>query len=144
MRQTLATAHDKRGLLNKELSGTEKQIGEGIHKLRTIQQDMNDKERKIAELQKTVNKLNQQLSAQQQLLARHVSARYQMGEYQPLKWLLNQDDPYKVSRILTYYQYIIKSRQQLIDQIDEHVKKSTKTKTNFIMNLTENNICNTN
>ena len=46
-------------------------------------------------------------------------ARYQMGEYQPLKWLLNQDDPNKVSRILTYYQYIVKSRQQLIDQIDK-------------------------
>lgn len=58
------------------------------------------------------------MSKQQQLLANHVRARYQMGEYQPLKLMLNQNDPNQMSRILTYYQYIIKSRQQLIERID--------------------------
>ena len=128
LRQNLVSAHDKRGVLNKELSGTEKQIGEGINQLRSIQRDMSTKERKINELQKSVTNLNKQLLTQQQLLASHVRARYQMGEYQPLKWLLNQDNPYKVSRILTYYQYTIKSRQQLIDQIDETRKKITENK----------------
>lgn len=118
LRQTLATAHDKRGVLNKELSDTEKQIGEGIRKLRTIQNGMNIKKQKIADYQIKVNELNKQLTTQQQLLASHVRARYQMGEYQPLKWLLNQDDPYKISRILTYYQYMVKSRQELITEID--------------------------
>ena len=138
LRQSLVSAHDKRGLLNKELSGTEKQIGEGVRKLRSIQRDMNYKERKIAELQNTVNNLNKQLSTQQQLLAGHVRARYQMGEYQPLKWLLNQDDPYKVSRILTYYQYTIKSRQQLIDKIDETRKKINENKDKLHNELSKN------
>ncbi|WP_374939081.1 murein hydrolase activator EnvC family protein [Legionella bozemanae] len=119
LQQNLNSAHDKRGVLNKELSETEKQIGEGIHKLHSIQDDIKNKENRITELQKQVNQLNQQLITQQQLLANHVRARYQMGEYQPLKLLLNQDDPNKVSRILTYYQYIVKSRQQLIDKIDK-------------------------
>lgn len=118
LQQTLNSAHDKRGVLNKELSETEKQIGEGVHKLHSIQEDIKNKENKITDLQKRVNQLNQQLSTQQQLLANHVRARYQMGEYQPLKLLLNQDAPNKVSRILTYYQYVVKSRQQLIEKID--------------------------
>lgn len=128
LRQKLATANDKRGTLNQELSGTEKQIGEGVRKLRSISRVMDNKEHRIAELQQKVIHLNQQLTTQQKLLASHVRARYQMGEYQPLKWLLNQDDPYKVSRILTYYQYIVKSRQQLIDQIDETRKNITENK----------------
>ncbi|QMT61187.1 murein hydrolase activator EnvC [Legionella sp. PC997] len=119
LQKTLNSAHDKQGLLNKELSETEKQIGTGIHKLRSIQEDIKNKENKIADLQEQVNQLNQQLITQQQLLAKHVRARYQMGEYQPLKLLLNQDDPNRVSRTLTYYQYIVKSRQQLIEKIDK-------------------------
>lgn len=138
LRQTLNSAHDKRGVLNKELSETEKQIGECVQKLRLIQHDMSSKERKITELQASVITLNQQLVTQQQLLASHVRARYQMGEYQPLKWLLNQDNPYKVSRILTYYQYLIKSRQQLIDQIDETRKKINENKDKLHNELAKN------
>jgi septal ring factor EnvC (AmiA/AmiB activator) len=118
LQHTLASANDKRGALNHELSGTEKKIGEGVLKLYSIQGDINQKEHKIDELKHKVNELNTQLTTQQELLASHVRARYQMGEYQPLKWVLNQDEPSKISRILTYYQYIVKSRQHLIEQID--------------------------
>ncbi len=118
LQQTLHSAHDKQGVLNRELSITEKQIGNAIHELQIIQNTMREKSTKIAALQNQTNQLNQHLTAQQQLLANHVRARYQMGEYQPLKWLLNQDDPYKISRILIYYQYLVKSRQDLIHQID--------------------------
>jgi murein hydrolase activator len=118
LQQTLHSAHDKHNLLHNELSTTEKQIGNAIHGLQLIQNTMREKTTKIAALQNQTKQLNQRLSAQQQLLASHVRARYQMGEYQPLKWLLNQDDPYKINRILIYYQYLVKSRQDLINQID--------------------------
>lgn len=127
LRHNLSTANDKRGVLNKELSGTEKQIAEGVRKLNTIEHDVVSKEQKVAELQRTIDHLNQELKTQQDFLANHVRARYLMGEYQPVKWLLLQEDPYKVSRILTYYQYIVSSRKQLIDKID-------KTKTSIAAN----------
>jgi murein hydrolase activator len=137
LQQTLTTANDKRGVLNKELSGTEKQIGEGIRKLYGIQQDINTKEHKIAELHNKSAQLNKQLLMQQQLLASHVRARYQMGEYQPVKWILNQDDPYKISRILTYYQYIVKSRQDLINEIGETRQNLSENKERLHSELTE-------
>ena len=138
LQQTLANAQDKRGLLNKELSGTDKEIGEGVQKLRSIQQDMNVKKNKILELQNSINELKQKLSIQQQLLANHVKARYLMGEYQPVKWLLNQDEPYRVSRILTYYYYLVKARQQVINQIDTTRTKITDSKEVLASQLSEN------
>ncbi|EHL29624.1 murein hydrolase activator EnvC family protein [Legionella drancourtii] len=138
LQQTLNSAHDKRGVLNKELSATEKQIGQGVHELRTIQQNISSKSNKISALQNKVNQLNEKLTTQQQLLASHIRARYQMGEYQPLKWLLNQDDPYKVSRVLTYYQYLVKSRQQLIEQIDTTRNKLNQSKEILHNELAEN------
>ena len=68
LKRTLASANDRRGALNKELAGTEKQIGHGIHTLRSIQQSVHVKEQKIAELQNKVNQLNSQLKTQQQPL----------------------------------------------------------------------------
>ncbi|WED43435.1 murein hydrolase activator EnvC family protein [Legionella cardiaca] len=118
LKQTLANANDKRGLLNQELAGTEKQIGEGIRQLRIIQNDMDSKQHKIVTLQQNLNDLNKQLITQQQLLAAHVKTRYKMGQYEPLKWLINQDEPYAISRLLTFYQYLIQSRQHIIDKID--------------------------
>ncbi len=138
LQQTLNSAHDKRSVLNKELATTEKQIGQSVRELRLIQKNMNEKTHKINLLQTQVNQLNQQLTTQQQLLASHVRARYQMGEYQPVKWLLNQDAPYKISQILTYYQYIIKSRQQLIAQIDATKKNLNQSKETLNQELNEN------
>lgn len=129
LKLTLASANDKRGMLNKELAGTEKQISEGIRHLRQIQQGISIKQQKINSLQRRVDELNEQLLAQQKLLAEHIRIRYKMGEYQPLKWLLNQDDPYSISRLLTFHQYIVHSRQNIIDAID-----TTKQNLTFIQN----------
>lgn len=118
LKQTLTSAHDKHGLLTQELALTEKQIGQGVQKLSLIHGDMHLKQQKMTGLQQQIKGLNKQLRAQQQLLSEHIRARYKIGEYQPLKWLLNQDDPYTLSRLLTFYQYLVQSRQQIIDQID--------------------------
>ncbi|CZG99566.1 Septal ring factor [Legionella pneumophila] len=138
LKQVLANAQDKRTVLNQELGSTEKQIGEGIRKLRIIQANMSAKEKSIAELQGKINHLNKRLQAQQEMLANHVRARYQMGEYQPLKWLINQDEPFKINRILTYYQYIIRSRQQLIDEIARTRQNLNDSKTKLGNELAEN------
>ena len=84
---------------------------------------MSHKQAKINELQVQINKLNQDLDAHKELLSKHIRARYKTGEYQPMKWVLNQDTPYEISRLLTFYQYLIKSRQHLIDNIHEIHKK---------------------
>ena len=122
LQHSLSSAHNKTSLLNKELSETEKKISDGIRQLNNLHLNMADKQRKIAALEKQVNELNKQLQEQQHLLAKHVRARYTMGEYQPLKWLLNQDNPQTMSRLLTFYQYVVQSRLQII----EHVQVTKK------------------
>lgn len=123
LKQTLSSANDKRGVLNQELSGTEKQIGQGVHQLQLINNNMHTKEQKIKSLQQAINGLNKQLSDQQQLLGEHLRVRYKMGEYQPIKWLLNQDEPYAISRLLTFHLYFVQKRQTIIDQIDATKRK---------------------
>ena len=118
LKKGLASAHDKHGLLNRELADNEKQIGAGVRKIHKTQQDINLKQGKITNLEKQLAELNKQLSTQQQLLAEHIRIRHRMGEYQPMKWILNQEAPGSVSRLLTFHQYLVRTRQKIIDDID--------------------------
>jgi murein hydrolase activator len=125
LERALNNAHDKNTLLNRELSNTEKKISLGINQLRIIQQGLEKKEHKINTLKEEAGRLNGELQTQQQLLAKHMRARYTMGEYQPLKWLLNQDNANTTSRLLTYYQYIVQSRQHIITHVQATKQKLT-------------------
>lgn len=121
LQKTLHSAHNKQEVINHELADTEKKIGEGVHQLRNIHQEISNKQLKINQIQQKINQLNKQLQAQQQLLAKHLRIRYKIGEYQPLKWLLNQDEPQTISRLLTFYRYVIQSHQNIIAAV--HVTK---------------------
>jgi len=127
LKQELIKAKDKTSLLNNELSTVEKKISANIMQIRINEKKVESKQSIIKELTFKIDELNDKLTTQQQLLASHVRTRYILGEYQPLKWLINQDDPYKASHLLTLYQYILQSRKNLIDKIQE-------TKTNLAIN----------
>ncbi len=119
LEQTLHVVHNKREALNQELARTEKEIGGTVRQLAIIQHNINEKQQQIQVLKQLIDTLTQQLTTQRELLAKHIRARYKMGEYQPIKWLLNQENPYAITRLLTYYQYVVKTRQHTINQVIE-------------------------
>lgn len=124
---TLKTAHNKQEILHQELSKTEKEISTSVQQLNACQQKMNSKQHSITLLEQEINTLKEQIHTQQLWLAKHIRAQYTMGDYEPLKWLLNQDTPYSTSRLLTLYQYLLKSRLKTIDALQlstERLKKS--------------------
>lgn len=117
LKQNLSHSQDKKGSLNQELVQTAKEISDCVRRSSEIQHAMHVNQKNIAQIQQRVNQLNQSLQQQQQSLAQHIRARYRLGEYQPLIIVLDQNKPEKTSRLLTYYQYLIHSRQSLIKSI---------------------------
>lgn len=120
-------AHDKKSILDRELSNIEKKIGDRTKQSYKLQQDLSKTKERVQELEHETSKLTNRLEEQQQSLAKHIQARYTMGAYQPLKWILNQESPYKISHLLTLYQYLIKARQNLITEI-KTIQNELKTK----------------
>ena len=117
LKHVLSHTQDKRGILNQELANTEKQIGDCIQKINTIEHDITIKQQNIVVLQKRITNLSHDLIQQQAFLAQHVRARYKMGEYRPVMIALNQNNLYKVNRLLTFYQYLVRERQDIITTI---------------------------
>ena len=122
LQQTLNTAQNKQDILNQELATTEKKISIGVQELHLCQQHMDHKQQTITTLQQQINSLTADIHKQQTYLAKHLRARYTMGEYQPLQWLLNQDTPHTTSHLLTMYQYLVQSRLKTIDALESNTK----------------------
>ena len=84
---------------------------------------------KIAALDASIARLNDELvaldhrkaalveqrRAQQALIAREVEAAFRLGRAEPLKLLLNQEQPDHLTRTLRYYQYFVAARSAKID-----------------------------
>lgn len=127
LQRTLNNARNKQAVFNAELARTDKEIGKGLTELLAIEKHIAEKQIEITALQDKVKQLTVELKKQQQLVTDYAIHRYKMGEYQPLKWLLNQKNPHTFNRVLTYYHYIIRYHQNLII-------KARETKQNLIFN----------
>lgn len=132
MENHISKANTERTELTKQLASTEKLISTTVEKKRTTENDLAQTEKKIQQLSEEQKELVNNLTTQQSLLSRHITHRYAMGEYQPLKWLINQNDLQQYSRLLTYYHYLIQKRQKIIKHIHQtkiriiaHQKKLT-------------------
>jgi septal ring factor EnvC (AmiA/AmiB activator) len=56
-------------------------------------------------------------------LAQQLRAAYLLGRAEPLKLLLNQEDPARAGRMFAYYSYFGRARAAVIDGIDADIKK---------------------
>lgn len=114
--RTVKTHHRQR-LLQNELTSTEKKIEKAGKTLQRTQAQITTQQQHIKGIEQELTGHDQALSTQQQTLTQQLRARYHLGEYQPLKSLLNQDDPNAINRLLTYYQYLMRAQQQSMQQV---------------------------
>ncbi len=154
---SVAVADDQRAQTKQEIAQAAKDIAELKKQLSKIQQDKSTAEQalkktetEIGELEKQVNELKQQEKKtaeelvelgeqskqlhnsrleQQKLIAIQARAAYQAGQQEPLRLLLNQQQPEKFSRNLTYYQYIGQARQQQINTFNETLRQLSNIST---------------
>ena len=126
LEQTLHVVHNKRKTLDNEIENTENEIGNTIRQLSLIQRNISEKQEQLQVVNQLIDTLNHQKMAQRELLAKHIRARYKIGEFQSIDLLLNQKDPYTQSRILTYYQYLLTARLHTMNQVVETETRLSK------------------
>lgn len=108
--------------LQTELKKSEETIGDLANKIRLIDTRIKKNNSQLQKLQQREQTLTKQLNLQHQELARQVRLAYQTDRENYIKVLFNQQNPYELSRIMTYYQYFAHAHLQEINNIN-----STKT-----------------
>jgi murein hydrolase activator len=96
------------------LRESERAISRTNRALRELGGQSREIDRRLQELGAESRRVEDTLKAQQVLLARLVYHEYVGGQSEPLRLLLNREDPNEIARRLHYFGYISRARGQLI------------------------------
>lgn len=112
LKKSISKQQNDRSSTAKALRSIEKDIGTLAAKLHHTSAKRDQQQRKLAELEARQQQLRKQQLSQKALIAEHVRNAYTLGKESQLKMLLNQEQPEKLSRTLTYFDYFNRARSE--------------------------------
>lgn len=118
LQRELQDVKGNRNELQDELQRSEVDISKLKKKVGELKDKLQDQELQLNQLQQQRRSLHQQRRQQQTTIEQHVRAAYQLGQQSNIKLLLNQEDPAQVSRLLSYYDYLLQARN---DKMGEYL-----------------------
>ncbi len=114
----LSQARSQRDRAREALRQHERRIGELAQAQRRTRTERRREGRRLEATREQARHERNDLAHIQTRLAAEVRAAYQLGRQDRLKLLLNQDDPARVARVLTYYRYLSEARAAEISRLD--------------------------
>lgn len=111
-----------------QLRVTEKSIGKINALLRSLDQKIEHQNNKITGLNQRQQQTLSNIEHQKQILAKELRATYLLGRQPYLKLLLNQQQPQKLARSVTYFNYYSRAKVAQIDQLNAEVKELQQLK----------------
>lgn len=104
--------------LARDLAAAEGSVSEARGELERLRRERGQREQARAALAAEKRVHEKQLGAARESLADQVRAAYLGGPREPLRLLLDQDDPSRAGRMLTYYGYLGRARAAEMARID--------------------------
>lgn len=129
----LKSTRYKRGHVLTELQQLESKISENSAELDKTEAKIDRLDNNISDLRDELGKLQRKLNTQRQSLSEQIRAAYAIGRQQQVKMLLNQQDPAEMGRVIVYFDYLNRAREQhiadFLDSISEkrRVEEALKT-----------------
>jgi septal ring factor EnvC (AmiA/AmiB activator) len=114
LQKSLAEAEESKNEAADSLRESEREISEANRALRELGIQSREINKQIAALGAESRRREDALKAQQALLADLLYRQYLGGQLEPLKLLLNREDPNEIARRLHYFSYVSRARARLI------------------------------
>jgi septal ring factor EnvC (AmiA/AmiB activator) len=121
IRKTIEAEVTRRDSLAVELRAADLQVQAARRQLAQVRRERTASEQQLQQLQADREETRRQLQAQRAALAAQLRAAYLNGRQEPLKVLLNQADPARLGRNLTYYGYLTRARAERLTTISERL-----------------------
>lgn len=123
LKQLLEKLQLEKSGVQKDLKKTESEMGQLEKQVKSLQQDLKKSEEEIQRLDSEKKKLEGARLEQQRLIGIQARAAYQSGRQEYVKLLLNQQNPEKFSRTLTYYDYLSEARMEQLAAFNETLRQ---------------------
>ncbi|MDL0431538.1 peptidoglycan DD-metalloendopeptidase family protein [Marinobacter sp. TBZ242] len=123
----LADAEEDRSSLEQQLSGIEQQIGRLTRERRELREQARKQQQRLAELSEDEAELTRTLESQRDSLKMQIRAAWMEGDAPAVKVLLNEIDPDKVARTMTYYEYLSRDTIDRLEAFAANLRKLKET-----------------
>ena len=121
----LQNQNQEKNALHNQLKAIELNASTLNSRVRQLNQQISGAESELSTLNKSKAQLESRINEQSSAIAEQIRAAHKMGEGEPIKLLLNQQDPQQVARVFKYYDYVLQSRSQKIEQFKDDIKDLT-------------------
>ena len=121
VRKTIHEDAERRDALAVQLKGTELEIQSAREQLSEIRERRQAAESRLRALQEERAETQSRIDRQRAALAGELRVAYMNGREEQIKFVLNQGDPTRLGRMMSYYGYFGRARAELITQINEHL-----------------------
>ena len=123
----LQSAHTARDRESRELAEVEVKISSLTAKLHKTELKTGKVVKHLKALMTDLQPIEDRLARQRKLLNQQVRSSFLMGRQQQLRLMLSLDDPSRVSRIATYYNYLIRARSGVIRDVRQTFRQLLET-----------------
>ncbi|MGJ7548106.1 murein hydrolase activator EnvC family protein [Pseudomonas alloputida] len=132
LKKTLGKLQEEKAGVQKDLKATETDIGNLEKQVEALQQELKKTEGELERLDTEKKKLQSARVEQQRLIAIQARSAYQNnGREEYLKLLLNQQNPEKFARTLSYYDYLSKARLEQLKAFNETLRQLASVEQNI-------------
>ena len=115
----ISSASSRRNTLQGQLRQAEKEQAQVQRSLDLNRQGIAAQDKALSELKAEQATLEKALDEQQARIAVELRTAWQMGQQGQIKVLLNQESPDTVARVMGYYRYFFRARNELLAQYRE-------------------------
>jgi septal ring factor EnvC (AmiA/AmiB activator) len=123
LKKLLDKLQQEKSGVQQSLQKTETDMGQLEKQIKSLQNELQQSQEEIQQLDQEKKKLQSSRLEQQRLIGIQARAAYQSGRQEYVKLLLNQQQPEKFSRTLTYYDYLSEARMQQLATFNETLRQ---------------------
>ncbi|MCD1649122.1 murein hydrolase activator EnvC family protein [Marinobacter adhaerens] len=123
----LEDAEDDRSALERQLAATEKNISRLTRERRSLRQQAEQQQQRLRELENEAQELTRTLDRQRDSLKKQIRAAWMEGDAPAVKVLLNEIDPDKIARTMTYYEYLSKDTVDRLEAFRQSLQELRNT-----------------
>lgn len=121
LEQQLEDRDKERNSLQSELKKVELRASKINSNVRRLRGKINKLESELKDLSSRERDLQLGIRGQSAAIVEQITAAYKLGNQEPIKLLLNQEDPQKIARVFKYYDYFLQARTEKIQRYKKDV-----------------------
>ena len=122
LEKKLRSRDKQKDSLQNELKKVEVEASQLKGNLRKLGKEIRTVVAELSTLKRQETDLQARIVQQADVIAEQIAAAHKLGDQEPIKLLLNQEDPQQIARVFKYYYYFLQARSEKIASYMNDVK----------------------